>query len=288
MSKFLRRLIALPLTALAACGAGVSVPPDADTAGEYATQLEVPSPDYAALIAAATPVAQEETFRQPTAPPPANAKDLGELWLARLEARGALMGHGLAGKESDAPVESIDTLLTAAQFDAWVAENGWQAPPHLRWYFQQPLVAPRVSEAAQAGIRSWPASETRTGWQLEAAFVGRIYLRDGCFFMRGDIVDAPDKLAWFQAETGLDVDPEGYYVLVNRVNGQAVARLGEVMTWAGPNRMDQDAPEIAALREACGDYTVEGVGNPEANERLYVTHPHLRQSPDAIPPPGIV
>ncbi len=285
MTNFLHRIISLPLLALAACGAGT--PTDADPAREYATQLEVPSPDYAALIAAAPVIAQAEAFREPTAAPPANAKQLGDLWLARLEERDALMGHGLSGKEDDSPVASIDTLLTAAEFDAWVAENGWTAPPHLRWYFQQPLIAPEVSEAAQAGIRTWPASQTRTGWQLEAAFVGRIFLRDGCFFMRSDVVDAPDKLAWFQAETGLDIDSEGYYTLISRGNGQPVARLGEVMTWAGPNRMDQDSPEVAALREACGDYTVEGVGNPEANERLYVTYPHLRQSPDSIPPPGI-
>lgn len=281
------RFIALPLLALAACGAGEGAPPDGVQGREYATQLEVPSPDYAALIANAPVIEQAETSREPTAPLPANARELGALWLARLEQRGALMGHGLAGKEDDAPVELIDTLLTAAEFDAWVAEHRWTVPRHLRWHFQQPLIAPEVSDAAQGGIRTWPASQTRTGWQLEAAFVGRIYLRDGCFFMRSDVVDAPDKLAWFHAETGLDVDAEGYYTLVNRVNGQPVARLGEVMTWAGPNRLDQSAPEVVALRETCGDYTVEGVGNPEANERMFVTYPHLRQPPDAIPPPGI-
>ncbi|QZH75639.1 MAG: hypothetical protein JY451_03250 [Erythrobacter sp.] len=287
MTRFSLRLAALPLLALAACGAGDGAPTGSDPPGEYATQLEVPSPDYAALIANAPAIEQAEAFREPTASPPANARQLGALWLARLEERGALMGHGLAGKEPDAPVQSIDTLLTAEEFDAWVAENGWTVPPHLHWYFQQPLIAPRVSETAQGGIRTWPASEARTGWQLEAAFVGRIYLRDGCFFMRSDVVDAPDKLAWFHAETGLDVDAEGYYTLVNRVNSQPVARLGEVMTWAGPNRLDQDAPQIIALRQVCGDYTVEGVGNPEANERMFVTYPHLRQPPDAIPPPGI-
>ena len=287
MKNVLPRFALLSALSLAACGAGDGGQPAGEKPREFSTQLTAPSPDYAALIANAPAVAQAEIFREPTALPPADAAVLGQLWISRLEERGALMGHGLAGKENTAPVSSIDTLLTAEEFDSWVAENGWTVPPHLRWYFQQPLIAPRVSEAAMAGIRTWPASETRTGWQLEAAFGGRIVLRDGCFFMQPEVIGGHEKLAWFHAETGLDVDAEGYYVLVNRQNGQVTARLGEPMTWAGPNRLDQTSPEVVALKETCGDYVVEGVGNPEANERLYVTYPHLRRPPDAIPPPGL-
>ncbi|WP_340586207.1 hypothetical protein [Erythrobacter alti] len=282
----MRQIMLLSLIALAACGAGVK---DAGSSEdrEYATQLEAPSPDYAALIANAPEIEQAETFREPTASPLGNAKELGDLWLTRLEDRGAVMGHGLAGKDDDSSIQSIDTLLTAEEFDQWVAENRWTVPPHIRWYFQQPLVAASVSEAALPAVRTWPASQVRTGWQMEAAFSGRIFLRDGCVFIRGFGDNDTEKLAWFHAETGLDLDAEGYYVLINRVNGEIAARLGEPMTWAGPNPLDPADPDIASYREACGDFEVEGVGNPIANEKNYVIYPHLRRAPDALPPPGI-
>ncbi|KLI63069.1 hypothetical protein AAV99_10130 [Aurantiacibacter marinus] len=282
----MRQIMLLPLIAIAACSAGNGNKPGSDIR-QYPTQAEAPSPDYAALLSNRPQSVQAESLREPTAPQPADAKELGDLWVARLEERGALMGSGLAGKDEDSPIQSIDTLLTAEEFDTWLADNVWTAPPHIRWYFQQPLIAPSVSEAALAGVRVWPATETRTGWQMEAAFSGRIFLRDGCVFMQGFRDGDPEKLAWFHAETGLDVDAEGYFVLINRVSGEIAARLGETMTWAGPNPLDQDNPQIIAYREACGEFEVEGVGNPEANERLYVIYPHLREAPDRAPPPGI-
>jgi len=211
----MHHLMLLPLLALAACGADDVTSRDSTDNQQFASQLEAPSPDYAALIANTPEIAPPET---PGAPA---------------------------------------------------------------------LVAPRVSEAALPAVRQWPASQTRTGFQMEAAFTGCIYLRDGCIFVRGVGEDQPDKLAWFHAETGLDLDAEGYYTLIDRKTGQISGRLGEMMTWAGPNPLDNDDPAIATYREACGDYEVEGVGNPMANERRYVIYPHLRQPPDAAPPPGI-
>ncbi|MDF1834186.1 MAG: hypothetical protein P1U62_04800 [Alteraurantiacibacter sp. bin_em_oilr2.035] len=284
----MRYLMLLPTLVLAACSA---VNEDASNVQkndrEYATQLDAPSPDYARLISNAQKIESAEILRDPTAPPPANARELGELWLTRLEERGAVMGHGLDGKGPESAIQSIDTLLTAEDFDAWVAENDWSVPPHLRWSFRLPLIAPQVSESALGGVRLWPASQMRTGWQLEAAFGGKIYLREGCIFMQGQQENASEKLAWFHAETGLDLDAEGYYVLINRTTGQIAARLGEKMTWAGPNAVDVNDPAVVAYREACGGHEIEGVGNPEANERIYQSYPQLRQSPDALPPPGI-
>ena len=86
------------------------------------------------------------------------------------------MGHGLGSKGPDGPVSSIDTLLTAKEFDTWVAENGWSAPKHIRWYFQSELVAPRVSDAARPKIRVWPASQVRTA-QTNVAVLEEILRR---------------------------------------------------------------------------------------------------------------
>jgi|GEM_PF-4210866 len=212
----MRYFMLWPLLVLAACGANDVTSGPASDEREYATQIDVPSPDYAALIAGAPEIVPSEIDGEPAS-----------------------------------------------------------------------LNAPPISEAALPAVRMWPAATMPTEFQMEAAFSGRIFLRDGCVFIQGFNEGAREKLAWFHAETGLDLDAEGFYVLINRVNGQIEARLGETMSWAGPNPIDQSDPAIAAYREACGDYDVEGVGNPQANEKRYVIYPHLRQPPDSAPPPGL-
>lgn len=274
----MHKLALISAALLASCGPSAPV---AEPQG-LATQEVAPAPDYRALI---LPLEQlhsaDEIERPATASAPANAKTVGDLWLARLEGRHAVMGSGLAGKGEHDPVAMIDTLLTAREFDAWVADNGWQVPRHIAWRFQPELRRPAMAPEAEHAVRLWPAATIRTGWQLEAAFTGRITLRDGCV-----LVSQPgqgEALAWFHAETGLGRDSEGFYTLVNRVTGETMARLGEEMQWAGPNTVDPAQPAVAALRAACGDLDVVGVGNPEALERIYVRYPHLRQV--TIPPP---
>jgi len=269
----------VPYLVLAAC-AGAEAD---DTARSYATVTDAPTPDYSA---AATPIQRDavsEIERFATSPAPPDARAIGDLWLGRLEAHGALMGSGRAGKEPDDPVSQIDTLLTAREFDAWVAENGWQAPAHITWRFQDELTFPRITAAAEQRVRVWPASERRTGWQLEALESGRVVLRDGCFFVIGH--DGGEKLAWFHAETGLAIDPQGYLVLVDRATGETRARVGEHMSWAGPNEAPQQGEAVAALRAACGQGEVHGVGNSESSERFMTRYPHLR---DNTPPPAPV
>lgn len=266
---------------LASCGASAPVP---EPVG-LATQEIAPAPDYAALILPPERLRSTDEIERPaTAPAPANAKAVGALWLARLEARHALMGSGLSGKSEHDPVSAIDTLLTARQFDAWVAQNGWAVPRHIDWRFQPELRHPLVQEGLEGAVHLWPASTIRTGWQLEAAFTGHVFLRNGCVFVTQPGTEG-ESLAWFHAETGLGRDGEGYFTLVNRVTGETMARLGEEMQWAGPNTLADDQPEVEALQAACGDLPVVGVGNPEALERIYVRYPHLRTLEIPPPPP---
>lgn len=278
------RLIAPILLACAACTPAGADADEPAAARAYATQIDVPSPDYRKLLARPPVQPKGEIVREASAPLPADAKAVGDLWVERLEAKNALMGHGLAGKSPDGPVNHIDTLLTAKEFDAWVAQNGWSPPKHIRWYFQSELVAPRVSDAAEPKIRIWPASQARTGWQLEALIWGRVVLKDGCLWIRQP--GQPERLAWFHAETGLDVDSEGYLILLDRATGHTMARIGEEMTAGGPNTVPESDPGVAALRAACGDAEIYNIGNPQSKERMYVEYPHLREplSPP-LPPP---
>lgn len=247
----------------------------------YATQTSAPSPDYRALLAQPPLTGPGSRQREATSPLPPDAKPIGETWLARLRKRGALLGHGLAGKSPDGPVDLIDTGLTEAEFGRWAMENQWRVPAHIRWGFVPEMNLPSVSSAAENAIRLWPASTARTGLQYEALYQGRVELREGCFFV-GEYGQPADKLAWFHAEIGLDIDDAGFFVLRDRVGGKILARLGEEMNWAGPASAAIDPATERALQAACGPGEVYVVGSPEARERFLTQYPHLRHP--QVPP----
>lgn len=277
------------LAACTACTSASETLTDAEASQprSYATHTNAPSPDYALLIKHAAPPNLRHHGREATSPLPSNAKQIGDEWLARLRQRGALLGHGLAGKSPDGPVNMIDTGLTGKEFDSWTQENGWAVPTHITWSFVPALALPPVSDAAKDAIRVWPASTARTGAQHEALFHGRVELRDGCFFV-GESGWEANKLAWFHAEMALDKDSSGYFTLRNRVNGQTLARLGEEMNWGGPASADIDEKTKSAVIDACGNHVIYVVGSPESSERFLTEHPHLRrpQLPPPPPPPS--
>lgn len=261
-----------------ATGPEFAVP--AEPVRSYATQLTAPSPDYAAMLRAAPArPAMGETRRPATARAPGDAKAVGDAWVARLKARGVLGGYGLGGKREDDPVSMIQVLMTAREFDAWVAANGWTQSPHIDWNFAGEVDFPAITPAAQARVRVWPVATVRSGAQNQALLGGRITLEDGCFFLDrkdGDGYQPQGRhLVQFSAETGLIVDPQGYLALISRYDGSVLARLGEDMFWAGPNWL-ATGPEAAAITAACGDYPVEYVGTVDAAERFYARYPHTR------------
>jgi hypothetical protein len=249
---------------------------------DYATQAKAPSPDYRALLDQPARAGDPWRRREARSPLPPDARVIGATWVARLQERGALLGYGLAGKAPDGPVNMIDTGLTEEEFEAWAKENGWTVPTHIAWSFVPGMNLPPVSASAKKGIRFWPASTARTGAQHQALFHGRVELRDGCFFV-GELGQPVDKLAWFHAEVGLDVDESGYFILRERVGGKTLARLGEDMNWGGPASAVIDAAARRGLQEACGTAEIYVVGSPEASERFLTQFPHLRQP--AVPPP---
>ena len=237
----------------------------------YATQRLVPASRYA--VAATPSLPRGEMRREATARPPADARAIGQLWIERLTAAGLLGGYGLGGKRDDDPVSSISVLMTARDFDAWLAREGWTAPRHIAWSFAHELAHPRAAPEALAKVRIWPASQTRTGAQNMALLGGRIFLEDGCFLVeRGvDWGYAPPGryLVWFGAETALVVDDEGYLALMDRADGTLRARIGEEMRWAGPNGAPrEDEAGVPELRTACGDLPIEFVGNVESAVRF--------------------
>lgn len=274
------------LAAALACGACGAQPPVSQNGGEssaanYGTQSDPPIPNYAEILARPRATGDHrELDREPDAPRPADAKRIGQLWLDRLAAHEALSGMGLEGKGPDGAVTTIDTLLSRREFDDWLGRNGWVVPRHIHWRFQNELAAPSVTEAAASRIRYWPAARVRTGMQHMAALYGQVDLRDGCFFLRK--FDGAKGLAWFLAETGVAIDPQGYVVLIDRANGEINARVGETMVWAGPSA-DPKPEQTRALRAACGEHPVYNVGNPQSHAKFRNRYPHI--SPIVPKPP---
>ncbi|MFN3815288.1 hypothetical protein [Brevundimonas sp.] len=231
------------------------------------TQTSAPAPDYRALLDQADTTAGQGQIREATSSPPRDGTRIGREWIERLEQHSALLGYGLADGDENAAISVIDTGLTESEFDRWVVSNGWTAPGYIRWSFVSAMTVPAVSEAARAAIRYWPASTVRTGVQLQALHGGRVELRDGCFFV-GERGQAANKLAWFHAEVGLDIDEAGFLILRDRVDGATRARIGEEMSWAGPASAKIDDDARRALQEACGPGDVLVVGSPESSERF--------------------
>ncbi len=286
MEKIMQTRRLLPVFILAACGANGSDTGSVGGAPErnYATQLQATAPDYARIIASDPFPVPHTGGIEGSGDVPVGAKEVGELWLQRLQTLDVVDGYGMAGKDDDGPIIGFDLRMTAEDFDHWVEENGWEVPSYLRWGFVPPISFPRITEQAQEGVRIWPASEQRTGLQLQSADGGRVFLEDGCFYVQRRGEDAA-QLAWFHAETGLDVDDDGYYVLVNRISGQVEGRLGENFTWASSNTIMPGGPSMAEFREACGEGEILGIANPTADAKMNTLYPQI--APDAMPPSGI-
>ena len=256
--------------------------PAAERAADFASQIDPPLPDYAALLAAQAPIVPRDRSIEPSEPPPPDAKAIGQTWIDRLRARDALDGIGFSEESEGKLARLIDTRMSREEFDRLVAANGWEVPRHIAFHFVDPVSYPQVSADAKPRIRIWPAQTGRTGMQNMAALSGKVFVRDGCFFVRKS--DGTESLAWFLAETGLAQDDEGYLTLIDRRTGWTLARVGEPMTWAGPNALTITDEQKAALFEACGEHPIESVGNPESEERLMVQLPHLREG---NPPPPV-
>ncbi len=260
--------------------------PSAPPARRFATQTEAAPPDYRALLKARAVTGAGARVWEATRPLPSDAAAVGALWVARLKARGALLGTGLAGKGSDGPVALIDTGLTESEFTRWAAQNRWPIPRHIRWSFVPEMKLPPVGERAEQAIRVWPGATTRTGMQNQALFHGKVELRNGCFFM-GMAGQPVDKLAWFHAEVGLDVDQAGYFILRDRIDGSILARVGEELSWGGPATADIDDGTRQALHRACGTGEIHVVGSPQSSERFMTQYPHLRTPSPPPPPPKV-
>ncbi|MGB7372834.1 hypothetical protein [Pontixanthobacter sp.] len=216
-------------------------------------------------------------------PVPLDALETGEIWLARLEARGLLTSATYSGGGADARVVAIDVGMTPSAFRQLIKAEGWEIPAFITFNLPGELNLPRVSQAAEGAPKIWPASDTRSGIQNLALFRGRITLRVGCFFVEGGTLgEDASRHAILLAETGLDRDSENYLTLIDRMTGETLMRVGEEAFWAGPASTFVSEKMKADLRKECGDADIMIVGMPEARKRFKLQYPHINSNAGAL------
>ena len=178
-------------------------------------------------------------------------------WAKRFEAEKIIGGYGL---DATYGVAEMSMSVSEAEYRAIAARNGWGAPPDaIKLGFSRDLVIPAIDPRAARLLRGFAYERRATVMQLEAGYSGRIILADGC--LRLESKTGP--LVVFHQETGIGFDADGQLSLINRRTGKASGRIGEMLSWAGPNG-GTDLIGIDELKARSGDGPVTNVGNPES------------------------
>ena len=178
-------------------------------------------------------------------------------WAKRFEAEKIVAGYSL---DATYGVAEMMMSVSAAEYRAIAARNGWGAPPDaIKLGFSRDLVIPAIDPRAAPLLRGFAYERRATVMQLEAGFSGRIILDDGCLRLESKT----GLLVVFHQETGVGFDADGQLSLINRITGKASGRIGEMLSWAGPNG-GTDLIGIDDLKARCGEGPVFNVGNPES------------------------
>lgn len=203
-------------------------------------------------------------------------------WIDRFERERLFTGFGLNARQGRA---EIDMVVSAEEYAAIAERNRWgPAPEYLQLNFEGAPIGPAVDASIEDGIRIFPQSDRNLGIIHQAAFHGRIVLRDGCFHVID--LSGKEQLTYFAREVGLGFDAEGYLALHSRTRErQHLGRIGENFTWAGPIPIAENAPMVAQLRERCGSAPLMHVGIPESSTIFNARYGLPRPPPPPPPPP---
>ena len=192
-------------------------------------------------------------------------------WGKRFAEAGIGTFYGLDPTESRV---SMTIPVTVAAFREIARREEWgEVPPAIRLSFAQEHRVPRVDPRVAPLLRGFASGSLATTMQPEAGFSGRVILDDGCLRLaiRGK-PNARGPLVVFHRETGIGLDAQGYLATIDRRTGKPTARIGEMWSWAGPNRATQ-FDGLEELKAACGDGPITNVGNPESEARFKKRNP---------------
>lgn len=202
----------------------------------------------------------------------AELKALVAPWARRFGKAGIVGGWGIDASEGK--VEMM-MAVTRHEYDRLAQEKGWgKVPAPITLAFPGELPFPRVDPAIAPLLRGFASESRATTIQLEAGFSGRVILDDGC--LRLATKDGrKGPLVVSHRETGMGLDAQGYLAAIDRRTGKARGRVGEMWSWAGPNR-GTEFDGLEELKAACGDGPIVNVGNPESEARFKARYPGAR------------
>jgi hypothetical protein len=254
--------------------------------GNYTDVELIHRPDWAYLIyfkhaprSTLAKYTKNPRFQARSAPyTQAELKKLIEPWINRLSGERLFTGFGLNARQGRA---DVDMVVSEDEVRAVARRRGWGEPPgYIHLKFDDAPVGLDVEPTVARGVRILAHGDRNLGLTHEAAFGGRIVLRDGCLLVIG--LDRSEKLAYFAREVGLGRDSQGYLSLHRRsAVPEHLGRIGEEFTWPGPIPIDESAPMVKQLRERCGNAPLMHVGIPNSTAMF-----NARWGlPRAAPPP---
>ncbi|KPN20343.1 hypothetical protein AO715_10720 [Xanthomonas sp. Mitacek01] len=183
-------------------------------------------------------------------------------WMPKLSAH-RLFGGGSV-MEFDGVVE-FSISVDAATFASIATREGWRVPDRIRLEFAPPASPRAVDPALAEWFRILAREDRRHAMQPLGASSGRLVLRDGCF--RIETGTDLGEMALFGRDVELLRDADGYLVVVDPHGSPTSmfgnsARVGEIVSFNVPRRVDEADAGVQALRAACGHDPIIAIGEP--------------------------
>lgn len=185
-------------------------------------------------------------------------------WWKRFEPY-RLVGGG-AVYEFDGVVR-FDMNIDEAAFREIAARERWVLPERLELKFSQPRNPRSIDPALTRYVRVFARQDRRPAIINQALLGGRIILRDGCFRLT-EHDEGGEPLVIFGRDVELGLDADGYMVLKNTGSARAAPRIGERMTWGGPQGYSEADSNVKLLRARCGADPIVAVGEPDGAPRI--------------------
>lgn len=196
--------------------------------------------------------------------PTAELQPTFDEWWKRFEPH-RLVGGG-AVYEFDGVVR-FDMNIDEEGFREIAARERWVLPERLELKFSRPRNPRSIDPALTRYVRVFARQDRLPAFSHMALLGGRVILRDGCFRLT-EHGEGGEPLVIFGRDVELGLDAEGYMALKNTGSGRAAPRIGERMTWGGPQGYSEADPNVKLLRARCGAGPIVAVGEPDGVPRV--------------------
>lgn len=163
-------------------------------------------------------------------------------------------------------VVRFEMSIDEAGFREIATRERWTLPERLELVFSPPRNASLIDPALSRYVRVFPREDRLPASGKMALVGGRIILRDGCFRLT-EHGQAGEPLVIFGRDVELGLDDQNYMVLARSGSKEPAPRIGEPVTWGGPNYHSEADLGVKALRAKCGAEPIVAVGRPDSAAR---------------------